>query len=403
MIKVFKGCTVIDGTYRSPLKDAIVVVEGNKIVKVATEGDMTNSPVGAAAEVYECSGKFLLPGLVNVHEHLAFKRAGFRLRELLYTSDNLYSVHAVKSSLLSLRNGVTTIREMGARNGINISVKQAIEAKLIPGPRMVVCGTPLAMSGAHSRRISWQVDGPGEVLKAAREVLRAGADFIKIFSSSDPVDVGADELALVEFGVEEMQAAIEEAHGRAKKVGVHSVGAKAIKNALDAGADSIEHGIYLNEPLTEQMIKQRTFLVPTISGYYEMGNPRWGWPKEFYELYVRLREPHLQSLALAAKMGVKIAVGTDSNGDMVDEMEFMVKGGLSPIEAIVDATQNGATLLGMEKMIGSLEPGKLADFILVDGDPLSNINSLRNLSLVVKDGSVFSKSQLEIIKEDGDV
>lgn len=396
MIKVFKGCTLIDGTGRPPVQDAIVILEDNKIVQVTT-GGVISSSADTAEEVFDCSGKVMLPGLINVHEHLTFKRTGFELREMLFNSDNLCSIHAAKSALVSLRNGVTTLREMGARNGINIILKQAIEAKLIPGPHMVVSGTPLAISGAHSRRISREVDGPDEVRKATREVLGSGADLIKIFSSCDPVDVGGDELAVEEFGVEEMRAAVKEAHRLGKKVASHSNGTKAIKNVLDAGADSIEHGIYLNEPLAEQMIEQKTFLVPTISGYQEMGNVMWGWPKEFHKLYARLREPHLSSLAIAVKMGVKIAVGTDSNGDIVDEMSFLVESGLSAIEVITAATLNGAMLLGMEKMIGTIEPGKLADFVLVDGDPLSDIKSLRNISAIVKDGYFFSKLQFEVL------
>ena len=220
-----------------------------------------------------------------------------------------------------------------------------------------------------------------------------GAYSGKIFSSCDPINVDEGELTAVEFGVDEMRAAAEEAHNHGKGVAAHSVGTRAIRNALDAGVDSIEHGIYLDEQLAETMATQRTYLVPTISGYHEMTNTAWGWPSEFLELYARLKDAHLKSTTVAHKKGVKIAVGTDSNGDMVDEMKFLLKCGMSAMEVIVGATMNGATLMGLEKNIGSVEPGKLADLLVIDGDPLSDFEALRRIEVVVMGGELFSKSE----------
>jgi imidazolonepropionase-like amidohydrolase len=341
--------------------------------------------------------------LVNVHEHLTFKQAGYKLREWLLTVDTLYAVHGVKSALVSLKNGVTTIREMGSRKGISIAIKQAVEAGVIPGPRIIVAGAPLAMTGAHSRRMSRQVDGPDDVRKAAREAFRDGADFLKVFSSCDPVDVGTDELATAEFGPEELRAAVEEAHNRGRKVAAHSVGTKALQSAIGAGVDSIEHGIYMNDALAEQMVQMSTYLVPTVSGYAEMANPTWGWPSEVARLYARLREAHLQSLAIAVKRGVRLAVGSDSNGDMVDELEYLIAAGLSPLQAISAATLMGAQLLGMGDQVGSIEVGKLADFLILDQNPLTDLKALRNISQVVKGGCALAKSDFDILEKAADI
>jgi imidazolonepropionase-like amidohydrolase len=398
MNKIFRDCILIDGTGTKPVPDATVIVKDDKIIKVTNKKENPRREVYGEDEIYDCKGKTILPGLVNAHEHLAYKRAGAKRRELLITSDNLYSFHAAKSALLSLYNGVTTIRDMGVRNDINLSIKQAITAQMMPGPRIVVSGTPIGITGAKSRNCR-PADSPDEARKVARQTLKAGADFIKLFSSCDPVDTGGEELAIVEMRMEEMRAAIEESHRAGKKAAAHSVGIKAIKNALDAGVDSIEHGIYLNESLAEQMLRQKTVLVPTISGYREMGNLQWGWPERAAQLYGRLKESHLRSIALAVKMGVNIAVGTDSNGDIVDEMGFLLECGLTPMGVLIAATLNGASLIGIENLIGTIEPGKFADFILIDGDPLSNIQSLRNVILIVKNGTVLRREHFEFINK----
>jgi imidazolonepropionase-like amidohydrolase len=246
--------------------------------------------------------------------------------------------------------------------------------------------------------MSREVDGPEAVRKAAREAFRDGADFLKLFLSCDPVDVGNDELATVEFRTEELRAAVEEAHARRKRVAVHSVGTKAIGNALSAGVDSVEHGVYLNDELAEKMVKASVHLVPTVSGYREMSNPDWGWPPEFAQLYARLHDSHLVSLEVAVKAGVPLAVGSDSNGDMIDEIEWLIRGGLSTLQAISAATLGGAQVIGMAERIGSIEPGKLADFLILDKDPLASVEAMREIHAVVKGGRVLRPSELGVVK-----
>jgi len=387
MYTIFNNCILFDGINRELKENAAIVVKDNIIENVVLERNKI--PKKIDAKVIDCNGMYMLPGLINVHEHQVFKRSGFELREILATSDYLYSIYATKSAISSLKAGITTIREMGARNNINFAVRLAIKNKIMMGPRVIACGTPLSITGAHASKISWQVDGVDEVCKAVRTLLNQGADFIKIFTSCDPVETGENELAYSEPSLEELEMAVKESHKKGKKVAVHCTGTKALKNVIKANVDTIEHGVYMNEEIAEEIKEKGIIYVPTISGYWEMGNSEWGWPESFHELYRRLREPHMNSVRMAINKGVKIAIGTDSNGDFVDELRFLIKSGMSTIDVLIAATKNGAETIGLEKNIGTIEKGKIADLIILKGNPLNNIESLREINTVVLDGNVL--------------
>ena len=395
MTLTLRKATLIDGTGREPIADAVIVLDGDKIAAVGQEGQVTQSP----GEVINLVGKTVLPGLLNLHEHLELRRGLGAWQEKVAQSDNWAMMRAVRNALLCLQEGVTTVRDLGSRRGLNLALKRGIEEGMIIGPRMVTCGQPLVMTGGHGWEICTEADGPDEARKAARQQLKAGADLIKAMASGGYISYikpGQDQPWSSQLTVEEMRAAFDEAKKAGKKTTVHAHPPAAIRAAIEAGVDCIEHGVLLDKETAELMASKGIFLVPTLAESWEMaehglelGRPAWLVEASKAEL-----DSRLERFAYAVDAGVKIAMGTDVAGSPAREIELMAQGGLSPMEAIVAATRNGAELIDMEDQIGTIEAGKLADLIVVDGNPLENLPDLAKVELVFKDGTLYRPEYL---------
>lgn len=405
--RAIRGATVIDGTGRDPIRNATVLDEDSRILRVGRDEQVS---VPIHAETIDAAGRTLLPGMIDCHVHVMSQ--GFDLMRDLATPPSLTLFQAIPHLQATLDAGFTTVRDAG---GAPLGVKMAIEQGLIPGPRMQVSITVLSQTGGHGDpftrscvaiHVPWPdvpsgiVDGVESVRKRVREVLRAGADWIKICASGGVLSQ-ADAPGSSQFTVAEIEAAVYEARAAGgKHCMAHAQGTQGIKNALAAGVRSIEHGIWLDEEAIALMKNLDVFLVPTLVAPHQVvrkagqdggAMPPWG-TKDAH----RVLADHAQSFHLAYQAGVKIAMGTDSgvgpHGQNAEELALMVSHGMTSMDAILSTTSRAAELLGIQDSLGSIEPGKIADILLVDGDPLTDISVLRDtmkISMVMKDGQVF--------------
>jgi imidazolonepropionase-like amidohydrolase len=270
---------------------------------------------------------------------------------------------------------------------MNVFLKTAIDFDMVPGPHVLPAGAPISVTGGHAWTLSTVADGIDGVRHAVRETIRAGADWIKLISSNDPVHREHDgEHTHPEFTAEELRTAVETAHDWGRKITAHAMGRRTLGWAIDAGIDSVEHGIYLDEQLATQMVKKNIALIPTVSGYYETVLARWSRGDDWIVRHNYLLEPHQRSTKIAVQTGVQIGVGTDTLGDIVEEMEMLVACGMTNAQALTAATRTNARILGLDAQIGTIEPGKRADLVIVQGDPIADLSVMRQVGWVFKDG-----------------
>ncbi len=290
----------------------------------------------------------------------------------------------------TLLAGFTTVRDLGCLRHVGLHVRDAVRDGMIPGPRMCCAGQMICMTGGHGWQIGMEADGADAVRRAARLQLRAGADVIKVMATGGICTEGV-EPANAQLTLEELSAAVEEAHKAGCRAAAHAQGLGGVKNALRAGIDSIEHGVQLDEEAIEIMLKNEVYLVPTISAGAHMiaRGIEAGIPAFMVEKSRAHRETRLDSLARARHAGVRIAFGTDAgtpfnaHGNNAFELQELVRVGFSTSEAIVAATSTAAELLGVGDRIGTLAPGFLADIVVVDGDPLSDVGVLASSDNIV--------------------
>ena len=399
-MKVLKNLNVMDGNGNF-WENVNVIVEGTKIKDISKD-----APSPTNAEIIDLKGYTLLPGLIDAHVHLSGNGEPnmemIRLKELLPTT-TLKAYLNAKNDLLA---GITTLRSMGDRGFLDVALKKAIETGMIEGPRMRVAGQAISMTGGHGDMwlapgITYNsfgaiADGVDELRKTARYQIKMGADHIKLMATGGVMSEG-DEPGSPQLNEDEMRAAIEEAHKVGKKAAAHAQGTEGIKNAIKAGIDSIEHGVFLDDEAIQMMKERNVFLVATLSAVYNIKKHgrEGGIPEHAVRKTEKIMNSHLDSFVRAYKAGVKIAMGTDAatpfnkHGENAQELELMVNAGMKAEDAILAATKRGAELLGMDDIVGTLEPGKEADMIAVDGNPLEDVTLLQNVKFVMKAGKVY--------------
>src|SRR5438034_7299708 len=398
------AATLIDGTSPHPRHDVLIVVKGNKIASVSEGG----KPPAEAEVINLPSNVTVLPGLIDAHTHIFLQgedpaEGGYDIQLLKYPA-SFRAARATVSARRCLEQGFTTIRDVeteGAGYG-DLGIKQAIEGGFIPGPRMFVVTRAISTTGGYPLegyapeidvpKGAQLVDGPVEARKAAREQLDHGADWIKVYMTHRSwLDAKGNLVSQPTLTLEEIKAVADETHGWGKKVACHAYGGIGLHRALDGGCDSIEHGLDLDDAAIAQMVRQGTWLVPTLSVYYTHNDP----PDTPAGRRDRKRvEVHGPSFQKAMKAGVKIAFGTDAGGfswddPMAQEFARMVEFGMTPMDTIRSATSRAAEMLGMSGELGVIAPGAYADIVAVSSDPLSDVNGLKDVRFVMKDGSVF--------------
>ena len=387
------GARLIDGTGNEPLANATIIIDGGRIVQA---GPAAQVEVPATAEMIDIAGKTVLPGLIDAHVHLFGITS---LNQMTWVIDEPYvrTIRAGMDAWRCLDAGFTTVRDAGGM--LAIYVKRAIEEGAIIGPRIVASGLVISQTAGHGDMhfvpVEWNrraqitrlADGVPEVRKAAREQLREGADMLKIFTTGGVMSE-KDKPTACQYSMDEIRAFVEEARNAGVRTGTHAQGTQGIKNAVLAGVDNVDHGIYLDDEAIALMVERGTTLVPTLSVLEAIVHH--GRKEGVLEASVRkaesVQEAHIASLRKALAAGVVCGLGTDYLSDPrspmganADELVMYVeKVGLSPMEAIVCATRNNARVLGLEDEIGTLVAGKQADLIVVDGDPLTDISVLRD-------------------------
>ncbi|MDH3216963.1 MAG: amidohydrolase family protein [Candidatus Krumholzibacteria bacterium] len=396
---------VIDGASERPLERVTVVIEGDRIVEVAA-GYLEPA---AGDELIDLSRHTVMPGLMDMHTHLMSQMSKEAYTERFVLNPTDYAMRATVFAERTLMAGFTTVRDLGDDGQVIVSLKRAINAGWIPGPRIYTAGKSIATTGGHADPTNgWRrdlegdpgpregvINGPGDARKAVRQRYKDGADLIKITATGGVLSLAASGQN-PQFTDEELRAIVETARDYGFAVAVHAHGAEGMKRAVLAGVTSIEHGTLMTDEIMQLMKKHGTYYVPTISAGVFVAEK--AAEDDYLPEIVRPKAAAIgpqihKTFARAYKAGVKIAFGTDSgvspHGENAREFVYMVQGGMPPMKAIQSATMEAARLLRVENELGSIEHGKIADLVAVAGDPLEDIAIMSDVRFVMKAGVVY--------------
>jgi imidazolonepropionase-like amidohydrolase len=376
---------------------AIVITDGDRIRSVTTDA----SAIPTGAEVIDLSKYTGLPGLIDVHTHMTMYTEETpgepMLKQITNTPAAVEVFLARKGAMRTLECGVTTVRDLGADQYMDIAMRDLINRGEMIGPRMFVVGYGLYVTQTPFKRevappVGGVADGVPEVLKAVRQQIAAGVDLIKMYGSTGTDD---DVTGFETYNFEEMKAAVDTAHQFGKKIAIHSYGPDGARDAVRAGADSVEHATDMDDSTLQEMVHRGTFYVPTVdhNRYYIENGDKIGYAPGYKERLQAFIPRNLETARKAFHAGVKIAMGSDAIytmfGENTRELGWFVKAGMTPEQALRTATVTAAALLGKENDLGAVAPGYFADLVAVDGDPLADVNvTINKVVWVMKGGSV---------------
>jgi imidazolonepropionase-like amidohydrolase len=405
---IVRAGKLVDVERSRVLSDQAIRIEGERIVAV---GEF-NAAATAGAKIIDWSGYTVLPGLMDMHTHLVGSITSTHLTAPLEASAADDVLQGVENARKTLRAGFTTVRDVGCYRGFtDVALRNAIDRGIVEGPRMFVVGAYITVSGGGGEVTGLAPDvivppemrrgvanSEAEVRQRVREMIGGGATFIKVIATGAVLTAGTNPGAS-EYSEAEIRAAVEEASQHGIFVAAHAHGAEGIKRAVRAGVRSVEHASYLDDEGIALMKKNGTWLVADIynGDYIDEVGRRDHWSDEVMRKNLETTQTQRDGFAKAVKAGVRIAFGTDAgvypHGDNARQFAYMVRYGLTPMEAIRSATISSAQLLGKEKEIGSIAAGKFADLIAVEGDPLQDIEKLRQVRAVIKSGRQASGNQ----------
>lgn len=395
-----KAGVLVDVTRGTTLNNQVIEVQGEKIVRVVPATDITIPP---GATIIDLSGQTVLPGLIDMHDHLTgdHRFHGYSGLGISVPRETLYGVLNARKTLNA---GFTSVRNVGASGYSDVALRDAINAGEIDGPRLSVSGPALGITGGHcdnnllpaeyGDRAEGVADGPWAVRAKVREIIKYGADVIKFCATGGVLSKG-DSVGGQQYTLEEMQAVVDEAHQHGRKVAAHAHGADGIKTAIIAGVDSIEHSSLIDDEGIQLAKKNGTFLVMDIYNdtFILEHGASVGMLPESLEKERSIGQLQRDNFRKAFKAGARMAFGSDGgvypHGDNGKQFRYMVEYGMTPMQAIQAATIDAAELIGWPRKVGAVEAGRFADIIAVQGDPLKNVEVLENVSFVMKGGKVY--------------
>ena len=407
---VLKAARMFDGKSRALVQNAVVIVQGDKIIDVGS-----NLPVPDGARVVDLGDATLSPGFMDAHTHLTLDFSGNYNQRRLHELDLNVSEQAIQATAYAratVEAGFTTVRDLGSRfvssrEFVDVALRNSINKGVIVGPRMLVATKGIGATGGHFDPTSGFRDflfgreadytdgianGPDEIRKAVRFEVKNGADVIKAAVSGGVLSL-ADEVDTPQLTPAEMSALVDESHRLRKKVAVHCHGDQAAREAIEAGVDSIEHGSFMKPETLTRMKNKGTFLTPTLMATEWIMSKIDNYPPALQAKAKAAGAARSEMFRNAVKMGVKISFGTDAavfpHGQNAKEFKLMVDLGMTPIDALKSATANDAELLGLVQKVGTLEKGKLADIVAVPGDPTADITATERVSFVMKEGKII--------------
>lgn len=397
---VIRAGRLFDAKAGKMLANQDIVVEGDKIVSVSPAGGRA-----PADHFIDLSNSTVLPGLIDTHVHLSFDPDMFGYHSLAISSPTL-AMLATKNAKSTIDAGFTTVRSAGAEQFVDVALRDLIDAGRLPGPRILAAGSALGITGGHcdntllpfdyNDKARGVADGVAAVQAKTREMIKYGADVIKICATGGVLSRG-DDPEHSQYTKEELKAIVDDAHRLGRKVLAHAHGAEGIRWSSEAGVDSVEHGSYIDDAAIAMMKERGTYLVPTLYlADWFLENAERNRVAPFFVAKAKTVFPIARrNITKAFASGVKVAFGTDAavypHGLNAREFAVMVKLGMSPAQALQSATVNAADLLGWSKNVGTIEAGKWADIIAVDGDPLQDITKMEKVRFVMKGGEVVKQ------------
>jgi imidazolonepropionase-like amidohydrolase len=390
---ILSGGRLIDGTGSAPVENPVILIQDSRIVAVGKEGEI-EIPQAEGVNRLDYRDKTLLPGLIDCHVHLCMSADDNPLARLYEDSDDMLVLRAANNAQIALRAGITTLRDCGGRNRVTFSIKEGIRKKIIKGPRLLLSGRPLTITGGHCFFLNGEADGVDGVRRTARQLIKEGADFLKIMASGGGMTPSTIS-KLPYYTVEELTAAADEAHRLGRKIAAHCHSTKSIEDVLEAGVDTIEHASFLSpdgqrkfDPaIAEKIVASGTYVCPTISAGRRPVRS------------VEQTDMQGSNFSLMHHKGVKLIAGTDAGvtHTAFDNyplcLELAVAGGMTNMQAIQSGTNLAAEALGISDIVGAIQPGKEADIVAVDGDPLEDISALWNIAMVMKAGELICQMQ----------
>lgn len=398
MRRVVKGKRLIDGTGREPIENPVVVIEDGGIVAV---GPAQAVGIPEGAEVIDAGEKVLLPGLIDMHVHILQNGGPTSTRDFRAGSDQEALLTGARNACLALKAGLTTVRDCGGHTHLTLALREAIARGLIPGPRLQVSGAMITTTGGHCYYMGIEADTPDEVRKAVRSLVKEGVDFIKFVGTGGHATPGSNPEA-PQYPLEGFEAVVEEARRLGKRVAVHLHGAEAIRMAAQAGIDTLEHcswrsrgTIEYDERVAEEIARKGlTVSLALPASWYRLRLD------QVVDLMDRAEREHLlearyETIRRMYRAGIRLAASTDagSTSTRIDEfallLEFLVKTiGIPALDVIRMATLAPAQAMGLDDRLGSVEVGKRADIVILDGDPLADASALGRVDTVLKDGEI---------------
>jgi imidazolonepropionase-like amidohydrolase len=372
--------TLIDGTGREPRPGALVEVRDDRIVGVGGPGP------SAPRDTVDWSGYTVLPGLIDAHDHLTLDLGDEEAQSRMPEAWTV--LQGAGNAARILAAGITTLRDCGARRHLDVQLKKAIAGGLIRGPRLLVSGVPLTVTGGQCWFLGGEVDSADEIRRIVRQQAKAGADWIKVFVTGGVATRGTNMLRAA-FSAADLRVLVEEAHEADRLVVAHCHGGPGTRHAIEAGVDTLEHGVYVTREDLEQLAARRIPLVITY-GVYERGAKSTDVPPFFRDKCVEVMARYLETIRTAREVGVRIAVGTDTvHRDLAAELRALEQAGYSAAEAVQAATRWGAEALRLPS-VGTVEAGKSADLVAVEGNPYEDLAAFGRVRGVMQDGELVA-------------